>query len=105
MEEARALVLISCHLAKQQHELIRRAVALLEQVTEQQRQPHQTALLGDYLDKFNNTYQERMEAGDAVSPETLMNLALKLLIDLLFYSAPHGFRRMWLALLDRTKPH
>lgn len=105
VEEARALVLISCHLAKQQHELIRRAVALLEQVTEQQRQPHQTALLGDYLDKFNNTYQERMEAGDAVSPETLMNLALKLLIDLLFYSAPHGFRRMWLALLDRTKPH
>lgn len=104
VEEARALVLISCHLAKQQHELIRRAVALLEQVTEQQRQPHQTALLGDYLDKFNNTYQERMEAGDAVSPETLMNLALKLLIDLLFYSAPHGFRRMWLALLDRTKP-
>ena len=105
VEEARALVLISCHLAKQQHELIRRAVALLEQVTEQQRQPHQTALLGDYLDKFNNTYQERMEAGDAVSPETLMNLALKLLIDLLFYSAPHGFRRMWLTLLDRTKPH
>jgi hypothetical protein len=104
IEEARALVLISCHLARQQHEIIRRAVALLEQVTEQRREPHQTALLGDYLDKFNNTYQERMEAGETVSPETLMNLALKLLIDLLFYSAPHGFRRMWLALIDRTKP-
>jgi hypothetical protein len=104
VEEARALVLISCRLAKQQHELIRRAVALLEQVTAQQRPPHQTALLGDYLDKFNNTYQERMEAGDAVSPEVLMNLALKLLIDLLFYSAPQGSRRMWLTLLDRTNP-
>ena len=103
VEEARALVLISCHLAKQQAEKIRRAVALLEQMTEQQREPHQTALLGDYLDTFNNTYQERMEDGDNVSPGVLTNLALKLLIDLLFYSAANGSRRLWLALMDRSK--
>lgn len=103
VEEARALVLISCHLAKQHQELIRRAVTLLEQMAEQNREPHQTALLGDYLDTFNNTYQERMEDGEDASPEALTNLALKLLIDLLFYSAPHGARRLWLALIDRTK--
>jgi hypothetical protein len=103
VEEARALVLISCHLAKQQHELIRRAVALLEQVAQQNREPHQTALLGDYLDKFQNTYQERMEDGDSASSEALANLALKLLIDLLFYSTSSGPRRLWLALMDRTK--
>ena len=103
VEEARALVLISCHLAKQQSEKIRRAVALLEQMTEQQREPHQTALLGDYLDAFNNTYQERMEDGDSISPTVLTNLALKLLIDLLFYSAANGSRRLWLALMDRSK--
>ncbi|MBW4582272.1 MAG: DUF3038 domain-containing protein [Tildeniella nuda ZEHNDER 1965/U140] len=102
VEEARALVLISCHLAKQQAETIRRAVALLEQATEQQREPHQIALLGDYLDTFNNTYQERMEDGDDVSPAVLTNLALKLLIDLLFYSAANGSRRLWLALMDRS---
>lgn len=102
VEEARALVLISCHLAKQQAEKIRRAVALLEQMAEQQREPHQTALLGDYLDRFNNLYQERMDEGDLVPPAVLTNLALKLLIDLLFYSAVHGSRRLWLALMDRS---
>ena len=103
VEEARALVLISCHLAKQQSEKIRRAVALLEQMVEQQREPHQTALLGDYLDTFNNTYQERMDDGENIPPAVLTNLALKLLIDLLFYSAPNGSRRLWLALMDRSK--
>lgn len=102
VEEARALVLISCHLARQQAEKIRRAVALLEQMAEQQREPHQTALLGDYLDTFNNTYQERMNDGDRVPPAALNNLALKLLIDLLFYSAANGSRRLWLALMDRS---
>ncbi|MBD2022024.1 DUF3038 domain-containing protein [Leptolyngbya sp. FACHB-36] len=103
VEEARAIVLITCNLAKQQQELIRRAVALLEQLAEQHREPHQAALLGDYLDTFNNLYQERMDDGDATSPETLTHLALKLLIDLLFYSASSGPRRLWLALLDRAK--
>lgn len=102
VEEARALVLISCYLATQQAEKIRRAVALLEQMAEQQREPHQTALLGDYLDTFNNTYQERMDDGDRVPPAVLTNLALKLLLDLLFYSAANGSRRLWLALMDRS---
>lgn len=103
VEEARALVLISCYLAKQNQELIRRAVGLLEQLAEQNRQPHQAALIGDYLDTFCNTYQERMEDGESVSPDTLTHLALRLLIDLLFYSGPGGSRRLWLALLDRSR--
>ncbi len=102
VEEARSLVLIICHLAKQHLELIRRAVALLEQMTEQNREPHRAALLGDYLDTFSNKYQERMEQGENVSTEVLTELALKLLIDLLFYSSPNGHRRLWLALLDRA---
>jgi Protein of unknown function (DUF3038) len=102
VEEARSLVLITCHLAKQHQELIRRAVALLEQLTEQNREPHQAALLGDYLDRFSNTYQERMEDGEATPSKDLTHLALKLLIDLLFYSAASGTRRLWMALLDRS---
>ncbi|HEY9606301.1 MAG TPA: DUF3038 domain-containing protein [Allocoleopsis sp.] len=103
VEEARSLVLIICHLAKQHQELIRRAVALLEQMAEQNSEPHRAALLGDYLDTFSNTYQERMEQGENVSPDLLNQLALKLLIDLLFYSGPNGHRRLWLALLDRVR--
>jgi hypothetical protein len=102
VEEARSLVLIICHLAKQHQELIRRAVALLEQLSNQNREPHEAALLGNYLDTFSNTYQERMAAGDETPPDQLTYLALKLLIDLLFYSVPNGSRRLWLALLDRA---
>ncbi len=115
VEEARALVLISCHLAAQHQVPIRQAVALLEKMTDQGRPPHQAALLGDYLDRFQNTYQERMvavaEAGDEADPaaeptaeptDLLTRLALKLLIDLLFYSGPGGPRRFWMALLDRS---
>ncbi|MCC5631780.1 DUF3038 domain-containing protein [Nostoc sphaeroides] len=102
IEEARSLVLIICYLAKQHQELIRRAVGLLEQMAENNREPHQAALLGDYIDAFCNTYQERMEEDEQISTDLLTNLALKLLVELLFYSAPGGHRRLWLALLDRS---
>ncbi|MDZ8051898.1 MAG: DUF3038 domain-containing protein [Aulosira sp. ZfuVER01] len=102
VEEARSLVLITCYLAKQHQELIRRAVGLLEQMAENNQEPHQTALLGDYIDAFCNTYQERMEEDEEISTDLLTQLALKLLVDLLFYSAPGGHRRLWLALIDRS---
>jgi hypothetical protein len=102
IDEARALVLIGCDLARRNQELIRRAVALLEQLSEQNRPPHQVALLGDYLDRFQNIYQDRMDDSEAQTPEVLTHLALKLLIDLLFYSGPQGARRLWNALLERS---
>jgi hypothetical protein len=100
IEEARSLVLIICHLAKQHQEIIRQAVGLLEQMTANKQKPHQTALLGDYIDTFCNTYQERMEEEEPTSTYLLTHLALKLLINLLFYSASGGHRRLWLALID-----
>ena len=103
VEEARSLVLISCYLAKQHQELIRRAIDLLEQVAQNDSEPHRTAMLGDYLDAFNNLYVERMESGRNVSTDKLTQLAFKLLVDLLFYSSPGGHRRLWLALLDRSQ--
>ncbi len=103
IEEARSLVLIACFLAKQHQELIRRAIDLLEQAAQNDSEPHKTAMLGDYLDAFNNTYQERMEDDRNISTDQLTQLALKLLVDLLFYSSPGGHRRLWLALLDRSQ--
>jgi hypothetical protein len=44
-----------------------------------------------------------MEEEENVSSDALSHLALKLLIDLLFYSSPNGHRRLWLALLDRAR--
>ena len=103
VEEARSLVLIICYLANQHQELLRRAVSLLEQATEQNQAPHQTALLGDYLDKFINYYQERISNSPDISTVSSSKLAWKLLIDLLFYSDQNGHRLLWIAIFDAAQ--
>ncbi|MEM6520080.1 MAG: DUF3038 domain-containing protein [Cyanobacteria bacterium P01_D01_bin.71] len=103
VDEARGLVLICVHLAQQHQTKIREAVTRLEIVTAQNRPPHRVALLGDYLDAFNNFYEDRMTSDDLPSPESLRDLALKLLVDLLFYSQSGGTRKLWLALLERSR--
>lgn len=104
IDEARALVLVITHLALHHQGAIRQAVAQLEQALDQGRPPHRVAILGNYLDAFANAYQDRMEADQTSTPDDLNTLALKLLVDLLFYGAQGGSRRLWLALLDRSKP-
>lgn len=103
VEEARSLVLIICHLANQHQELLRRGVSLLEQVTEQNESPHQTALLSNYLDRFINYYQKRIASPQKISAESLSHLAWKLLSDLLFYSGQNGHRLLWGAILEATQ--
>ena len=102
VEEARSLVLIICYLANQHQELLRRAVSLLEETTEQNKTPHQTALLGNYLDKFINYYYERINNSANFSIEALSELAWKLLISLLFYSSNNGHCLLWIAIFDAT---
>ena len=89
VEEARSLVLIISHLARQHQDKIRRAVAQLEQVIANNDEPHKAALLGDYIDAFSNIYQERMEDDHHISTNLLSQLALKLLIGLLSVSYTH----------------
>jgi len=103
VEEARSLVLIICHLAKQHQELLRRGVSLLEQVAEQEGELHKIALLGNYLDRFINLYQERIAASHNTSSEYLTFLAWKLLSDLLFYSGQNGHRLLWVAIFDAAQ--
>ncbi len=103
VDEARALVLVCCHLAIAHQDPIRQAVARLEQALGQGQPPHRTAQLGDYLDAFSNAYQDRMEGDQTATPDELTALGLKLLVDLLFYSGSGGSRKLWVALLDRTK--
>jgi hypothetical protein len=104
VDEARALVLVICHLATQHRDSIRQAVARLEQAFAQGQAPHRAAQLGDYLDAFSNAYQDRMEGDPTATTDELTTLGLKLLVDLLFYSGNGGQRKLWVALLDRTQP-
>ena len=103
LEIARSLVLIICYLANQHQELLRRAVGLLEQATQQNKVPDQTALLGNYLERFINYYQARISNSQNISPQTLSPLAWKLLIDLLFYSGQNGHRLLGTAIFDAAR--
>ncbi|HSM82256.1 MAG TPA: DUF3038 domain-containing protein [Nodosilinea sp.] len=102
VDEARALVLVSCQLAVHHRDPIRQAVARLEQALDQGQPPHRTAQLGDYLDAFSNAYQDRMEGDQTATTDELTTLGLKLLVDLLFYSGVGGSRKLWVALLERA---
>jgi hypothetical protein len=103
VDEARALVLVTCNLAVSHRDTIRQAVARLEQALGQGQPPHRTAQLGDYLDAFDNAYQDRMEGDPTATTDELTALGLKLLVDLLFYSGHGGSRKLWITLLDRTE--
>lgn len=100
VEAARSLVLIVCYLAKQHQELIRRAITLLEQQAANHRPPNEVALLEDYLNRFNQLYSQHWSENPN-SIVLLNSMALKLLVELLFYSGPFGHRRLWLVLLNR----
>ncbi|PSO79051.1 MAG: hypothetical protein BRC41_19470 [Cyanobacteria bacterium QH_9_48_43] len=76
VEQARAIVLIICHLAHQHQELIRLSVSLLEETVEQNQPPH------------------------PYSPEQRNGLAFKLLIDLVFYSSTNSHLRLWRTLFE-----
>ncbi|MDA0265474.1 MAG: DUF3038 domain-containing protein [Cyanobacteria bacterium] len=102
VNEAKALVLVSAHLAHQHQAIIRQAISRLEALATKGEPPHRAALLGDYLDRFSNLYQERMVEEPAVAMDDLTRLALKLLVDLIFYSQTQGARHLWVALLERS---
>jgi hypothetical protein len=72
----------------------------MEQMQEQGKDPALTALLGEYLNNFQAVYSPyRLAVGQSVWKE-LQPFAFKLLIDLLFYSATNGHRRLWLVLVE-----
>jgi hypothetical protein len=100
VDEARALVLVSCKLARQHEAQIRQAIAYLETCKNQKQAIHRYPVLAEYLERFAEFYLERI-VGETSQTQSYENLALKLLVDLLFYSAPTGSKRLWLVLLEQ----
>ncbi|WP_267384446.1 DUF3038 domain-containing protein [Cyanobacterium sp. uoEpiScrs1] len=103
VEEVRSLIVIICYLCQQNKEIIRRAVTLLEQITAQNKDPLELALLGNYFNKFEYLYQLNISKNKSFKFPQLSKLAFKLLVDLLFYSTNNGHHRLWLAMLDHTR--
>jgi hypothetical protein len=103
IEEARALVLVIGHLASEQQARIRSTLEQLESAVEQERNPFHQPLVGDYLDEFLSHYRSRMVDGDMRDENSITELALRILIELMFYSSSKGTQRLWSALLNRPE--
>ena len=94
VQEAQSFILVICHLAKQNQALIRRAVALMEQMGTQDSKLQSVTLLREYICNFKKAYQDYYWNHEKMTLDNSETLALKLLVDLLFYSAPQGCNRL-----------
>ncbi|MBD2040514.1 DUF3038 domain-containing protein [Microcoleus sp. FACHB-672] len=105
LEEAKALVMIACHLARRMTVLIRQLLMDYQQLRDKQVPLEHHLRLSDYLERFRAHFRSRMNprrAGVMVynTDEKLNQLALELLGKLLFCTGTAGMQRFWISLFD-----
>lgn len=106
LKQAKALVLISCHLTRRMTVLIRQLLLAYQQLHEKQIPLENHFRLSEYLERFRAHFRSRMNprrakvAAYTASDERLNELALSLLSKLLFCTGTSGMQRFWSSLFD-----
>ncbi len=105
LEEAKAMTLMICHLAKRMTVLIRQLLMGYQQLSDRQLSFDHHFRLGDYLSRFRSHFRARMNPQRAgviaySQDEKLDALALNLLQKLLFSTGTQGCQRLWWSLFD-----
>lgn len=105
VEEAKALVVIACHMARRMTVLIRQLLLAYQQLNEKQVPLEHHFRLSEYLERFRAHFRSRMNPRRAKvtaynSNEKLNELALSLLSQLLFCTGTSGTQRLWTSLFD-----
>jgi hypothetical protein len=105
LTEAKALVVITCHLARRLTILIRQLLLAYDQLLEKQLSLEHHLRLSSYLERFRAHFRSRMNpkrAGVMIysTDEKLNELALSLLGQLLFCTGTAGMQRLWSSLFD-----
>lgn len=105
LEEAKALTLVACHLARRMTVLIRQLLMDYQQLRDKQVPLEHHLRLSDYLERFRAHFRSRMNprrAGVVAynTDEKLNLLALELLAKLLFCTGTAGMQRFWISLFD-----
>ena len=103
IDEIRALALTVCAWSRQQHSCIRTTLERLEICIAQELSPLKDPAIADFLDGFHTCYRDRMIDGDSKPHNDISELALSLLVELLFYGSRYGPQRLWGALLARPE--
>ncbi|NET31540.1 MAG: DUF3038 domain-containing protein [Cyanothece sp. SIO1E1] len=105
LAEAKALVIIICHLSRRLTALIRQLLLAHRQLSEKQLSPEHHFRLSDYLERFRAHFRARMNPKRTGviaynTDEKLNQLALTLLRQLLFCTGTYGMKRIWSSLFD-----
>lgn len=105
IEEAKALVVISAHLARRLTVLIRQLLLAYQQLNEKQLPLENHFRLSEYLERFRAHFRSRMNPRRAKvavynSDDKLNELAISLLSQLLFCTGTSGIQRFWSSLFD-----
>lgn len=103
--EAKALVVLTCYLARRLTVLIRQLLLAYQQVSEKNLSVEHHFRLAEYLERFRAHFRSRMNPRRAgvmaySSDERLNELALELLSQLLFCTGTSGVQRLWISLFD-----
>lgn len=105
LDEAKAMVIVVCHLARRLTVLIRQLLLAYQQLRDKQVPLEHHFRLSEYLERFRAHFRSRMNprrAGVTAynSDEKLNNLAIELLSELLFCTGTSGMQRFWSSLFD-----
>jgi hypothetical protein len=103
-EEAKALVVIICHIAQRINPQLRILVNTNYQLSEQKIEAlglqQNLAYLEGYLNQFHDLFLSRMRSPSALNDSEIKDLAIHLLTQLLFCSGSLGEQRLWSNLLS-----
>jgi Protein of unknown function (DUF3038) len=105
LNEAKALVVITCHLARRLTSTIRSLLLAYQQLSTKGLSPEHHFRLAEYLERFRAHFRSRMNPKRAAvaiydTDEKLNHLALDLLSQLLFCTGTAGAQRLWVSLFD-----
>ena len=105
LEEGKALVLITCFLARRLTVLIRQLLLGYQQLSDQGLSYDHHFRLSEYLSRFRSHFRARMNAKRSgvmaySTDEKLNELAIEMLTKLLFCTGTDGANRLWVSLFD-----
>ncbi len=105
IDQAKALTLVICFLAKRLTVLIRQLLLGYQQLQDQNLSPEHHFRLAEYLHRFRSLFRARMNLQRAgviaySTDEKLNELAILLLTRLLFCTGTQGPQRLWNSLFD-----
>ncbi len=105
LAEGKALVLITCFLARRLTVLIRQLLLGYQQLSDQSLSYEHHFRLSEYLSRFRSHFRARMNTKRAgvmaySTDEKLDELAIEMLTKLLFCTGTDGANRLWVSLFD-----